>query len=297
MNVKRLNQVLKYGWIHAGQIAESEQKSFIYRMKIFFDILFCFRNYKMWSNQYLKEKFYLVNKEHRRVIGLKYREEGIKRDKWQDDFIKNRKFLIKYMNVKYELSPLREKRNKAYSKQFNAGNKLFVEYDVNISRQHYLDGDIKIGNNVLLAKHTFIDYSGGIVIEDNVSLSDGVRIETHNHAHYTHPSNREIIKKPLIIEKGALIGTGAIILESCNKIGRNSRIGAGAVVRNDVPPYAIVIGNPSQIIGFTLSPEEMKSFEESTYEINDRISFELYTKNYNKYFLNRIRDIAKLLKK
>ena len=297
MNIKRVQQVLKFGWLHAGEIAKSEKKDIIFRIKIFFDILYCFNTYKMWSNQYKKEKFYLLSVDDRKTLGSKYREEGIKRDEWQKDFIENRKFLIKYSDIKYELSPLREKRNKAYTKRFNAGKNLFVEYDVNISRQHYLDGNIKLGNNVLIAKHVFIDYSGGIIVEDNVSFSDGVRIETHNHAHYTHPIKKDITKKPLIIERGALIGTGTIILESCNKIGREARIGAGAVVRNDVPPYAIVIGNPATIIGFTLSPEEMKILEEEKYDINDRISVEQYKKNYQKYFINRIKDIAKLLKK
>lgn len=93
-----------------------------------------------------------------------------------------------------------------------------------------------------------------------------------------------------------LIGTGSIILESCNKIGRNARIGAGAVVRNDIPPYAIVIGNPSQIIGFTLTPDELVEYEMEFYDKDDRISLDYYTKIYNKYFIKRIKEIAKLLK-
>ncbi len=296
MNVKRLRQVLKYGWLHANEITCREKKDFLFTLKVFFDIIACFSKYKMWSNQYVKESFYSLNKDARVVIGNKYKDEGIKRDEWQKDFVENRKFLIKYSNVKYELSPLREVRNRAYTKRFNAGENLFVEYDVNISRQHYLDGNISIGNNVLLAKHVFIDYSGGVTIGDNVSISDGVKIETHNHAHYTHPKKKDVIKKPLLVEESVLIGTGSIILESCNKIGRNARIGAGAVVRNDIPPYAIVIGNPAIIVGFTLTPNELKLYEEDYYPFENRMSVELYTKSYNKYFLSRAKDIVKLLK-
>ena len=176
----------------------------------------------MWSNQYLKEKFYLLEKNDRQRIGTKFREEGLKRDDWQKDFIENRKFIIKYSNIKYELSSLREKRNKAYTKRYNAGDKLFVEYNVNISRQHYLNGSISIGNNVLLAKNVFIDYSGNIIIKDNVQITNGVIIETHHHAfHSDYRTNRNIVSPSnLVIEEGVVIGSRAIILDSCHYIGK-----------------------------------------------------------------------------
>lgn len=250
MNAKRLKQVLSYGWIHSGQIANNEKQGILYRIKIFFDIIYCFRYYKMWSNQYLKEKLYLLEKNKRHQIEVKYREEGIKRDNWQKDFIENRKFLVKYSNIKYELSHLREKRNKAYTKRYHAGDKLFVEYNVNISRQHYLDGSISIGNNVLLAKNVFIDYSGNIIIKDNVQITNGVIIETHHHGfHSDYRIKREIVTPSnLLIEEGAVIGSRAIILDSCNYIGKNARIGAGAVVTKDIPDNAIAVGVPAKVI-------------------------------------------------
>lgn len=130
MNIKRLRQVFKYGWLHAGEIAELENSNLIYRIKIFWDIFICFHKYKMWSNQYLKENFHQLCEEDRRRIGLKYRAEGINRDEWQKDFISTREFLIKFGDIKYESSKLREKRNKAYSKHYQAGEGLRVEYNV-----------------------------------------------------------------------------------------------------------------------------------------------------------------------
>ena len=157
--MKRIRQVLKYGWLHAGQICDSKSFGTLLRIRIFMDILYCYRHYKMWSHQYLKEDFFNKSNEERKRIGSTYLEQGTKRDEWQKDFRDNRKFLIKYSNIRYEKASLREKRNEAYRKKFGAGKGLMVEYDVNISRQHYLDGTIKIGSNVLLAKHSFIDYS------------------------------------------------------------------------------------------------------------------------------------------
>ena len=104
MNIKRLQQVFKYGWLHAGEIEGAENKDFFFKIKIFFDILHCFHYYKMWSNQYTKEKFYLLTSDERKILGSKYREEGIERDKWQKDFIRTRKFIIKYSHIKYEKS-------------------------------------------------------------------------------------------------------------------------------------------------------------------------------------------------
>lgn len=54
-------------------------------------------------------------------------------------------------------------------------------------------------------------------------------------------------KPGVIIEDDVWIGTRVIILPGC-RIGKGSIIGAGAVVTRDVPPYAIVGGNPAHII-------------------------------------------------
>ena len=206
--------------------------------------------YRMWTNQYISEKLWMKSPEQKKQIGLLYIEKNKIRDAWQKDFRENRRFLIKYTNIKYEKPHLRQKRNKAYTDRYNAGKGLFVEYDVNISRQHYLDGHIKIGSNVLLAKHVFIDYSGDVEIKDNVRLTNGVIIETHHHAFHSNPAvSRNVIEPTnLIIEEGAVIGSRAIILSSCHYIGKNARIGAGAVVTKDIPDYSVAVGVPAKVI-------------------------------------------------
>lgn len=127
-----------------------------------------------------------------------------------------------------------------------------VEYDVNISRQHYLDGSISIGNNVLLAKHVFIDYSGNVSIGNNVTITNGVIIETHFHPFHSDYHEPEEIVTPtnLRIEDGALIGSRAIIMPTCHRIGRHARIGAGAVVTKDIPDYAVAVGIPAKVIRY-----------------------------------------------
>lgn len=246
--MNRLLQVFKYGWQHSSRMAGCNFS--VRRISIFLDIIYCFYRYKMWSNQYLKEDFHKISREKREEIGRKYRYSGEKRDNWQKDFRRNRKFFLKYSHKKYELARLRDKRRKAYTKQYNAGKNLMVEYDVNISRQHYLEGSIRIGDNVLLAKHVFIDYSGNVVIGNNVQLTNGVIIETHYHPFHSNYREDHSLDVPtdLEIEDGAVIGSRAIIMPTCHRIGKNARVGAGAVVTHDVPDYAVAVGVPAKVI-------------------------------------------------
>lgn len=289
--MNRFFQVAHYAWLQSNDLAKEEQKGKLYRFKIFFDMLRCFIKYRMWTNQYVKEQFHKRTTEERKEIGAKYLEAGKIRDAWQKDFRENREFLIKYMNIKYERASLREKRNKAYTERYHAGKNLFVEYDVNISRQHYLEGTISIGDNVLLGKHVFIDYSGELIIHNNVKISDGVNIETHSHPAFTSTTSKGSIKEKLEIFEFVNLGAKSYITESCHRIGRYAKIGAATVVRSNVPPYAIVIGNPAKIIGFVFSPEDMSEFEKKHYPENERTSIEQYTTIYNKYYKDRLKSI------
>lgn len=59
-------------------------------------------------------------------------------------------------------------------------------------------------------------------------------------------------KGPIIIGDDVWIGYGAIILSGV-KIGKGSVIGAGSVISKDVPPFAIVAGNPAKVVKFRFS--------------------------------------------
>lgn len=290
--MNRFRQVSQYAWRQSKEIAPQAGKS---RLWLFCDMIRCYRKYLMWTNQYIKEQFWSKSNQERERIGVDYFEKGKVRDVWQKDFRENRKFLIKYMNIKYERASLREKRNKAYTERYHAGKNLFVEYDVNISRQHYLDGTISIGDNVLLAKHVFIDYSGELIIHDNVSIANDVIIETHTH-HIERGRGGGAIQSRLEIGEGVKILTRSYIADTCHSIGRYARIGAGTYVRSNIPPYAIVLGNPAKIIGFLYSPEEMVEFERDKYPESERTSLEQYTLWYEKYFRSRSKEIKSFIK-
>lgn len=296
-SIHRLRQVVKYGWQHAGQISQEafEGKK---RFFLFLDIFGSYNKYGMWSNQYLKERMWEKDKAVRDSIGNTYKEVNLKREEWVKDFYANRRFYIKYGDIKYEKELLREKRNQAYTKRYHAGKNLFVENNVNISRQHYLNGTISIGDNVLLAKNVFIDYTGNVKIGDHVKIANGVNIESHSHTSNglsTDSASKTTVPTKIVIEDWVSIGAHTIILETCNRIGRGARIGAGTVVRTDIPPYAIVTGNPAKIVGFVFSPSILEEFEEEKFQPEERISIEEYEKTYKKYYLDRINNIKEFI--
>lgn len=295
MELRRFIQVVKYGWQHAGQATKIGGSKT--RVSLFLDILLCYRKYHLWSNQYLKEQFFLLNEEERQRIGSEYKQKNDRYEEIKHDKLENRIFLNKWKSYYWELGydDRRKKRQTAYARRYNMGNDCDISFDVHIECNHFLKGKIRIGNRVMLSKHVYIDYSGEVVIKDNVVLSNGVVIESHSHKFEPNSKTKEAIPTTIMLEDGVWVGQKSIICESCKRIGRYAQIGAGAVVRNPIPPYAIVVGNPAKIVGFLYTPDEVVEFEKEKYPEAERTDIEKYTKLYEKYFINRMSEIKKSL--
>ena len=67
-------------------------------------------------------------------------------------------------------------------------------------------------------------------------------------------------KQQLVIGHDVWIGSGVRIIKAV-KIGNGAIIGSGSVVTKDVPPYAIVGGNPAKIIRYRFAPEIIQSLD------------------------------------
>ena len=247
ITIHRIKQLFIYGWQHASQISQKEYNG-KKRNSLFLDILLCYRKYGMWSNQYLKERFWELDKVKRDSLGRIYQDTNSKREEWVKDFYENRKFLAKWSRYEIEGSAKkREKRNEAYTQHFSMGQDCMVEYGVEFSRQHHLPGTLKIGSHITFAKNVFVDYSGEVIIDDNVKFGAGVAIESHHRDLEAYKQGKDNnIPTSLHICENAYVGTHAIILDSCNYIGKFARIGAGAVVTKDVPDYAVAVGVPAK---------------------------------------------------
>ena len=295
MNIRRIRQVCEYGWKDAIALSREDgiKKG---KWSIFRDILYCFFKYNVWSNQYMKEKLYLLSGEQKKEICLRCQEWNNFRDIWVKEFFDNYKFLYKWSSFKYEQSAyLQAKRCAAYKKQYGLGENCFVGYDVILHKHHYVDAKIITGNDCLIAEQTNIDYTGGLTMEDHVSLSEGVKILTHNHDldFNANDLTKGCILSPLVIHDHVWVGARAIIMPGVREIGRGAIISADAYVYSMIPPYAIVLGNPGKVVGFRLTPEELRDHEENLYPTEKRTDIEKYEKEYNKYFINRITDIKK----
>ena len=118
----------------------------------------------------------------------------------------------------------------------------------------------QIGNHVSIGTNTVIERDS--VIMDNVRIHTGAFIPEYTvlcegcwigpHVTFTNavrplaPGAKELMRGPTI-RKNAKIGAGAAVLPYV-VIGENAIVGAGSVVTSDVPPGAVVVGNPAKTI-------------------------------------------------
>ena len=106
-----------------------------------------------------------------------------------------------------------------------------------------------VGKRCKISSHTFV--CEGVSIEDNVFVGHGVTFINDVYPRATTTdgdlqTQADWKVEPTVVKKGASIGSGATIL--CNvTIGERAIVGAGAVVTRDVPPGAIVAGNPARV--------------------------------------------------
>jgi acetyltransferase-like isoleucine patch superfamily enzyme len=110
----------------------------------------------------------------------------------------------------------------------------------------------RVGNHCKISSHTFI--CEGVVIEDNVFIGHGVTFTNDAYPRAVAPNGTLQTEadwkvERTVIMKGASIGSGATILSN-TRVGENAIVGAGSVVTRDIPPNAIVAGNPAKILRY-----------------------------------------------
>jgi acetyltransferase-like isoleucine patch superfamily enzyme len=108
----------------------------------------------------------------------------------------------------------------------------------------------RVGKRCKISSHTFI--CEGVEIEDNVFVGHSVTFINDSYPRATTAEGELQTEADWKVEvtrvcKGASIGSGSTILSNVT-IGENAIIGAGSVVTKDVPPNAIVAGNPAKFL-------------------------------------------------
>ena len=288
---KRVFQVLKYGWTDSKKIAKKSGRK---RLWEYFSLLLCFKKHYVFSNQYTKNKLWALPNKEREKCANEIGTGNKRHDNWVIYNYHNRKFIEKWSSFKWETTPKRIlKRKQAYTKQYGLGKNLHIQYGVTILCEHFYIGKITCGENVLFARNCDIDYTGDIVIGNHVSISEGVKILTHNHS--TEIGKKDLrkgcLQTPLKIYDHVWIGARATIMPGVKEIGRCAIISAGSYINSKIPPYAIVLGNPAKIVGFRMPLEDIFEYEKIHYKEDDRIPVDVLSNNYNKYYRSRWKEI------
>lgn len=112
-----------------------------------------------------------------------------------------------------------------------------------------------IGTPEYIQLDAYLDASGGLTISEGVVISTKVIILSHDWSWLKRVNDIQKYRQrgafaPVVLGKDSFIGAGAILLPGTT-IGRNCIIGAGAVVKGQIPDYSIMAGNPATIIGKT----------------------------------------------
>lgn len=145
-------------------------------------------------------------------------------------------FHLKFRNVKYN-GFVRIMKGTRFNKNyiFTLGKNVQFGYGC------LLDAPATIGNNVLFA--------------GNVTLL-GKNAHTFNTPCKTIWSGERGETPPVVVENDVWIGFGSIVMSGVT-IGAGAVVAAGSVVTKDVPPCAIVGGNPAKIIKYRFEPEDV----------------------------------------
>lgn len=120
---------------------------------------------------------------------------------------------------------------------------------------------LEIGNQCWIWHHSIIDASNGVKIGTGVQIGAFVGVFTHS-SHVSirllgsefinHDSDDRVgyVRSPVSIGDYTFIAAGSIIMPGTS-IGKGCVIGAGSVVKGNIPDFSIVSGNPGKVIGDT----------------------------------------------
>lgn len=124
-------------------------------------------------------------------------------------------------------------------------------------------GQFIVGDNVYVAPNTLINSHGGVMIQDNTSISSGVKMFSVSN-HYRNLNNPEdltmytfshqvrddqqcIIMGAVVMEKNSGVGLNSVILPGAT-IEENSWVGSMSCVVNNIPSNVIASGNPAKVL-------------------------------------------------
>ena len=145
------------------------------------------------------------------------------------------------------------------------GTNVFLGHNADIIPAHIHCGHhVHIGANAsFIASIAHIYIGNYVTFGPNVSIRGGDhRTDVIGKHIYEVGENEKLPEndKDVIIEDGVWCGCNVTILKGCH-IGKGAVVAAGSVVTKNVPPYAIVGGNPAKVIKYRFNEEQIKEHE------------------------------------
>jgi UDP-2-acetamido-3-amino-2,3-dideoxy-glucuronate N-acetyltransferase len=118
----------------------------------------------------------------------------------------------------------------------------------NVNAHCLVENDVIVGDNVTIKCGVYL--WDGLRVGDNVFIGPNA---TFTNDRYPRSKAYPDSFPQTIVAHNASIGAGAIVLPGVT-IGHHALVGAGAVVTRDVPPYALVMGNPARVVRYLDQP-------------------------------------------
>ena len=104
--------------------------------------------------------------------------------------------------------------------------------------------NMEVGDNVVVHRHVLLDDRGGIVLGNNVSVSDYANIYSHTHSIV---EQKDVTNACTVIEDGVRITYHATVLAGV-RVHEQGMVGAIAVATKDVRPYHVYVGIPAKSV-------------------------------------------------
>lgn len=108
-------------------------------------------------------------------------------------------------------------------------------------------GEIIIGDNVLIMNGVRVSSASSVRIGNGAMLANYCYVSDADWHDIHNRTSSPGQTAPVIIDEGAWIGDSAIVCKGVH-VGKNSIVGAGAVVCKDVPDNVVVAGNPARVV-------------------------------------------------